>query len=155
MLTELLKSVFEYNPETGVFFRNGKPSGSVLPNGYVYLSLKKKRMLAHRIAWLMMTGMLPDAEVDHINRIRSDNRWSNLRIATRSQNAMNQSKRSDSRSGHKGVSWHSRVGKWRASIRAGGKHVHLGYYDSSERAAMAYNAAARSEFKQFHYEHSK
>lgn len=154
MDVELLRSVFQYNPETGMFLRGGGHTGSVLKNGYVYLSLNKKRMLANRVAWAIMTGSFPDSEVDHINRVKSDNRWSNLRVATRSQNAMNQSKRSDSSSGHKGVSWHSRVGKWRASIKANGKHVHLGYYDSAEKAAEKYNEASKAKFKNFHYENS-
>lgn len=152
-IDEIISS-FRYDPETGEFTRNGVKTGSILKNGYLYLSLKKKRILAHRAAWAIMTGSVPCAEIDHINRVKSDNRWVNLRVATRSQNAMNQSRRVNSRSGYKGVSWHSKVGKWRASIQAKGRHVHLGYYASAEKAAEKYTEAAKAEFKDFCHENA-
>lgn len=83
--------------------------------------------------------------VDHINHNGLDNRRANLRLVTKAQNAANSRNRRDSRSGLKGVSWRPHAGKWAAKI----KHQHLGYFTSAEEAALAYDAAALTEFGEF------
>lgn len=80
--------------------------------------------------------------VDHINHNPRDNRKSNLRLCTNSENNMNRYLQSNSKTGYKGVSW-SIVGNcWRAYIKVRGQQLHLGYFDTKEQAALAYNEAA-------------
>ena len=81
---------------------------------------------------------------DHINHDGLDNRRSNLRPVTNSQNAANMQQRRSSSSRYKGVSWNQRYSRWRAFIRLNGKSVHLGYFDDEISAATAYAVAALS-----------
>lgn len=82
-------------------------------------------------------------EIDHINGDRSDNRRSNLRIGTRSQNCQNSLKRANPTSSkYKGVSWIQAHGKWSARIKHNNKLIHLGYFDTEDEAGCAYNVAA-------------
>ena len=81
-------------------------------------------------------------DVDHINHDGLNNRRSNLRICSRSENLQNQRRRSDNRSGYKCVSFYKRTGKWRAYIMINGKETHLGYFDSPETAYMKYLEAS-------------
>jgi hypothetical protein len=88
-------------------------------------------------------GVSGDALVDHINGDTLDCRRSNLRVATSAQNAWNQRRRSTNSSGFKGVDLDRRRGKWRARVRVGdGRRIALGYFESAEAAARAYDAAA-------------
>jgi hypothetical protein len=87
--------------------------------------------------------------VDHWDGNGLNNQRKNLRPCTESQNQMNRRAQSNSVSGYKGVSWHTRTGKWRATIRIGGKHRELGFYRSKEEAAIAYNEAASQYFGEF------
>lgn len=81
--------------------------------------------------------------VDHINRNGLDNRRANLRIATTRQNAFNSALHRDSSSGFKGVSLdRTRGGKWRATIKADGRHYALGRFDTALEAARVYDMAA-------------
>lgn len=97
---ERLKDLLRYEPETGNFYwlnpaakrmHHGELAGFVDYNGYVYIKVDSKRHSAHRLAWLHVYGHFPSNFIDHINTVRSDNRISNLREATRSQNMMNRS----------------------------------------------------------------
>jgi len=81
-------------------------------------------------------------QIDHINRVKDDNRIENLRLATRSQNEANTGLRRNNSSGFKGVYFFKRTNRWLAKIAYDGLEIHLGYYDSAEEAAMAYNSAA-------------
>lgn len=99
MLTqEELKQKLIYDPETGIFtwiprprsFRRNYVAGGQMLNGYITIGVGKP-YLAHRLAFLYMTGQFPTNQVDHINRIRNDNRWCNLRDATSSENSFNKS----------------------------------------------------------------
>lgn len=91
----------------------------------------------------------PGSEADHINGMTLDNRRSNLRSATRVQNARNQRVRTDNTSGYKGVHFERPTGKWRASITVEGRKRTLAAYTSPELAAHAYDVAARRLFGEF------
>lgn len=155
MLTQdRLKQVLSYDPHTGVFTRIAKVSrktilGSVAgyvdkSHGYVSMSVDGKEYYAHRLAWLYMTGTWPTHTVDHRDRDRANNRFSNLRAATRTQNNQNMSVH-DGRemySAHKGVTWHKAGKRWMAQINANGKHHYLGLFASELDAANAYEKAS-------------
>ena len=161
---EFLQQHLIYYPETGLFrwrkrrfkvncgwnTKNaGQIAGSTCPAGYVLISLGKERFLAHRLAFVMMTGTAPIC-VDHINGVRHDNRWSNLRSATRSQNNKNKGVRSDNSSGATGVSWHCQRKRWVAEITCEKKHKFLGLFDTIAEASAAYKKAAEQLYGEFH-----
>jgi len=99
--------------------------------------------LEHRIIWKLVTGNDPVAEIDHANGVGDDNRWSNLREASRTQNAHNLKTPSTNTSGFKGVHWHAGARRWRATIKCEGTTpIHLGYFDDPEMAHAAYCSAA-------------
>lgn len=153
---EELKRLFIYNPGTGEFihttscryksFSAGDRAGTI-NKGYVMIRIPHRVYSAHRLAWLYMTGGWPKNCIDHINLERSDNRWLNLREATFSQNHCNKRKQSNNTSGLKGVTRHSV--KWRAKIKIGDKHVHLGLFDCPAAAAFAYMISADAHFGEF------
>ena len=149
---EQLRSYWIYNPETGVFRRRvtGEPVGSVLPNGYCYLTIDGKKYLAHRVAVAFMTGAWPIVLVDHRNLRKADNRWRNLRQATNRQNQANRRVRKDSRTGLKGVYWHRAGKKWAAKVyREDGSRKHLGLFNCPAAAHFAYVVGAAVEYGDF------
>ena len=91
MLTQdKLKELITYNPDTGIFIRkNGARAGTINNRNYERVSVSGINYLAHRLAFLYMTGEMPDEMVDHINGKTLDNRWCNLRKANKYQNAQN------------------------------------------------------------------
>lgn len=105
---------------------------------------KNKIILMHRLIINTPDGM----DTDHINGNKLDNRRCNLRVATRSQNLMNQ-KKSWGGSKYKGVSWHKNKGKWVAYIETDKKMKHLGIFVNEHDAATAYNMAALRYFRKF------
>jgi len=152
MLTvERLRELLKYDPETGIFTRKvansrrvkvGDEAGTLSTSGYVQIRIGYQRYSAHRLAWFYMTGDWPDQNIDHINCIRDDNRFANLREATFAENSGNASKRSDNSSGFKGVFFNKRTGAWMAAIQVRGKKQHLGYFGSAASAHAAYCVAA-------------
>lgn len=153
---EELRKVLRYDQHTGLFWwivkRNGvipgKPAG--VRAKYVRIKINGKSYSASCMAWLWMTGVWPEHEVDHSDLDKHNNKWSNLRAATRSQNTQNTAKRKTVKtSKYKGVWWHKWSGKWESKIQVGGKQVGLGRFDSELNAYLAYVAAAtrlRGEF---------
>jgi hypothetical protein len=114
------------------------------PNGRKY-ALRGDNVMLHRI----VMGMPPaDNDVDHINRDGLDCRKSNLRIALRTQNNWNATKRSNTKSKYKGVSRHVK-GSWFSRIGVYGKDIYLGHFKNEVDAALAYDAAARKYCGQF------
>lgn len=157
-------ALFRYDPESGLLIRRktvahnaqkGDVAGSVDRHGYIRVRVGNKHYPAHRIITMMMTGFWPENEVDHVNGCRTDNSWSNLRAATRQQNAHNQKKPCDNTSGFKGVTKNKRTGKWQAALFTSGKSYYLGSYTNPEEASQAYNGAAALVFGEFMRKESK
>jgi hypothetical protein len=155
---ERLRELYDYNPDNGLFTRKvrtsnrvkvGQIAGSINAEGYVLLTVDSRRYLAHRLAWLFMTGEMPAALIDHINEDRADNRWCNLREADNAQNLWNRGASAASKSGLKGAHFEERTGRWRASIRAKDTARFLGRFATAEEAHAAYVAAANDLHQQF------
>ena len=153
-----LHELLDYDPGTGAFTWRKAPgkrtelvgrTAGFDSHGYVFLSIDYQKYPAHRVAWFYVYGRWPRDEIDHINRIRSDNRIVNLREATHHQNTCNGPPRRTSKSGLIGVSWDSGTGQWRAHITVAGRTRHLGRFDSITEATVARQAAARAQFGDF------
>ena len=128
-----------YDPETGKFWRE---AGCATRSGYRYIWFRGRQHLEHRVAWFLHYGEWPSDQIDHVNGKRDDNRISNLRIATPSENLRNRAKPINNTSGFKGVSWNAKRGAWQATIRIGKFNKNLGGFNTREQAADAYNCAA-------------
>jgi hypothetical protein len=139
------REVLDYDPKSGVLSRNGKQAGGKGADGYRTVSVFGRRYRAARIVWLWMTGDWPKGDIDHINNDPMDDRWENLREASRVQNLAN----TRARSGLKGACWVSAKNKWKAQIRRDGKNRHLGYFDTPEEANAAYRDAALKAHGEF------
>jgi hypothetical protein len=157
---ERLRTVIHYDPLTGVFeWTTQRNNHRALPGTsaghykskrkYVIIGIYHHNYFAHRIAWLYMTGEMPTCDIDHINGDRADNRWANLRLATRSQNNANAKRRADNTSGFKGVTFNKRRNGWQAQIKLTGRNYNLGCFITPEEAHAAYRVAAAERFGQF------
>jgi len=152
MLTQdRLKELVSYNPETGIFTWVSRPTNRVKigsaagcpdKDGYILIGIAGKIYKAHRLAFLYMDGLMPEHDVDHINGVKSDNSWSNIRRATRSQNNIN-------RKGTKGYYWSKSNGHYRSNISINGKTVDLGGFDNEQDARQAYLDAATRHYGEF------
>lgn len=151
---EAAKEYLRYEPETGDFYwiksppkhnLAGKKAGYIESDGYVSLRLNGKRYKAHRVAWYLAYGEEPPGLLDHINRNRSDNRITNLRLSSPRLNQQNRSVYKRSVSGKTGVRHYK--GRWRASICVNQKHKWLGSFDDLEMAIAARVAAERELFQ--------
>lgn len=154
-----LQEVLFYNQDTGLFYwRNRPPRSSIEPGqaagcldtqGYVRIVVDGKVCQGHNLAWLYMRGVYPKGRIDHKNRVKSDNRFDNLRIATPSQNRANSP--STSSSGYKNVYYDSTRRRYRARMKnpETQKNSHLGWYASAELAAAAVDVAAASYHGEF------
>jgi len=125
-----------YNPETGIFTNK---IGNVIGcncNKYIYIRCNGKQHYAHRLAWLYMYGYWPKV-VDHINGNTKDNRISNLREATLSQNQHNSIKPKNNTSGVKGVYFNKKSQKWMARVYVNYKCIYLGTFKNIEDAKQS------------------
>jgi hypothetical protein len=147
-----LRHVLQFDPESGKFtwlnpqnsrIRAGTPAGHV--GKYMRIRIDGISYLAHRLAWLYMTGEWPSGQIDHVNCDKLDNRWSNLRDASPSQNNANVGPRARNTSGHKGVTWHKRNERWQVYL---GRSF-VGQFVSKDEAAEAYQKAAEERFGEF------
>ena len=161
-----LKRRLHYEPKTGLFTRliNKGPGkkGAIAghqthPKGYVQISVASRQYYAHRLAWFYVTGNWPKL-IDHINGITSDNRFSNLRECSMSENMQNLKSVGSriNKSGHIGV--FQIDGKWHSSIRymqnGKRKKVRMGPYSTKKEAIAAYRSA-KSMLHRFHPENTR
>lgn len=166
---EILREVLRYDPEKGkLFWRERHPSmfaeerhckswntkyanteafTANINSGataYKYGAVFGVNLYAHRVIMSMVYGFPPTHEVDHINGIKSDNRISNLRNATRRENGCNRPAQvGGSGGGVKGITMIKSSGRWQAQIRANGKYKYLGTFDTKAEAHEAYCSASR------------
>ncbi len=168
---EVLRQLLRYEPDTGslywghrdaLFFpaavrsaqhdaaiwnqlyAGQKAFQAVLRNGYMSGQVFKKKMLAHRVAWAIYYGAWPEGQIDHINRVKSDNRIANLRVVSAAGNAANRSSSVGKPDNEIGV-FPTRLGRFRASISVGGKSKYLGTFENKGDARAAY-LTAKSEY---------
>lgn len=159
---ERLKELLDYSPETGLFYwkveRGGKHVGAVAgctkgDFGYIIIGLDNRLYRAHQLAWFWMTGEWPSRFIDHRDTNKSNNRWRNLRLATKSQNMANMPAPIHNTSGLKGASRYragDSYGKpWQASISKDKKTFHLGHFATAAEAHVAYVSAAKRLFGEF------
>lgn len=148
-LKEKNAPVWVYNKHTGVITKDGVPKGSY-SNGYLLIWYKGSMRKAHHLAYELQGLSIPSS-VDHINGVRDDNRWLNLRAATARENACN--RRNVSRSGFKkGAYYNKRSRQWYSRIRVHGVGIYLGTFSNEEEAHRAYCEAAakyHGEFARF------
>jgi len=145
-----LLEYFSYDPHTGVLTRIKKTSGRRggigetvgSPCGQGYLQMRFfRKTLVHRVIWVMVYGVdISNLEIDHINGIKTDNRLSNLRSATHSENVANKHGRPKTVTGFWGVT--CRGDSFAARISMNNKTIFLGSYKNRYDAALAYDAAA-------------
>lgn len=143
-----LNAALNYDPETGTLTWKvrvnskvdaGEVAGTVNLKGYVVVGFKGKLIYAHRVAFLLMTGSWPVAQVDHLNGLKSDNRWCNLRDVSSKANNQNLRKaKTGSVTGLLGVSPSPKGVGFVAQIRLEGKKVYLGTFDTAEEAHQKY-----------------
>lgn len=151
-----VRSLLDYEPDTGTFrwkvlMAPRAPIGAIAGNvhdkdGRVRISIAGRMYFAHRLAWFWMTGEWPPNDVDHINGDSADNRWDNLRLATRSENLRNRVSK-PSNSGFRGV--FKRSDGWFAKIQVNRKQIYLGLFKTVEEADAAYKAAVKKYHGEF------
>lgn len=155
---EELREVFAYDPETGIVTnkvtrqykaKQGMEAGNLCAQGYRTLMFRRKNYRTHVIAWVIQTGHWPDKEIDHIDGNRSNNKWKNLRLATRAQNCLNVPMHRDNATGFKGVTKEKRTGRYIAQIFFQGKHHHIGAFRTPEEASLAYQAKSKELHGEF------
>jgi hypothetical protein len=174
---DYLRSILDYDPESGIFiwrersaemFPNetprrssanqaacwntryvGRPAGTFRDGEYTIVRIPghKSQVLAHRLAWFWFYGVWPSGDIDHVSRDKTDNRISNLREATRSQNQINRAHRRDNVLGVRGVCRHS--GRYVAQISFNRRHIYIGMYETLEDAKRAYEAEAARLYGDF------
>jgi hypothetical protein len=151
LTSDFARSILTYDPNTGIcrWKKNNKIAGSLTEDGYIRVTIKYRRYMLHRIIWLIVTGQYPVYDVDHRNTNRSNNRWKNLRDATRSQNIANSNLYSTNKSGLKGVRWRENEQAYSAQITANYICEHLGYSTCPAAAHLMYVIAADKLFKEF------
>ena len=148
LTAELVRELFDYDPETGALTWKSYASikrCSLHPNnkGYLRVGIDGKSYLQHRLCWLHFYGSLKVVQINHINRIKTDNRIVNLRNVSQSENLQNRMLTKKNKTGFKGVTLSQNRKKFIAQIQIGGKKINLGRFATPERAYMAYQTAAQ------------
>ena len=161
---EYLRECFRYEAETGKLFWlerplrhfanlracnawNAKYPGrealtAISTHGYFYGPCGGIKYFAHRIIWKIVTGEEPPPIVDHTDRNIKDNRWENLRAATKSQNNINSTVK-------RGVCFDKSRNKWVAQVKKNGKRVYVKRFDTEQEAVTARAIVARQLFGEF------
>ncbi len=152
---ERLKNELTLDTETGFLYWKtssqgraaGERAGSLCANGYRHIQFDGQTCQEHTIIWYILYGVL-EPNIDHKDRVRDNNRPSNLRKATRSLQKGNVNRKPNA-SGYQGVYWHNTNAKYYAQIKFDGLRVHLGYFDKAIDAHEAYKIAQLKYFGEF------
>jgi hypothetical protein len=150
-----IRQMLVYDAESGSFTwlcnrkgraaRVGAPAGSKRPDGYISVVVDGIRHYAHRLAWQINVGEIPDGmEIDHIDHDPSNNRIGNLRLVTSSGNRKNRSPDSRNKSGVNGVYWSKNAQAWAVQVRSSRKNNHIGYFKDLQEAVIARRVAEAS-----------
>lgn len=158
---ERLLELLHYNPETGAFTwrlnrnghvrvgnRAGNENRSRPDQPYRQIQIGRKNYRSGRLVWFYMTGKWPKKEIDHRNCNPLDDRWSNLRLATSTQNKANQKLRRDNKTGFKGVHRHGQRFYARANIN--GVYKYLGMFDTAKQASACYKRTMITTHGEYH-----
>lgn len=153
MLTaDYVKTLLNYDPETGVFFwtdkahgkAKNKKAGYLDADKYLKIRINYKQYLLHRIAWLIVYGVWPENQIDHIDGDPQNNRISNLRDVDARINQHNRKKAaSNNMICFLGVSKTKKGRPYRARIKICGVEKNIGRFDTAEDAHKAYLKAKR------------
>lgn len=156
MLTQKeLKDNLKYNKDSGVFIRKksntnrvniGDIAGTLSNNGYISITINGRRYQAHQLAWLYEYGVFPDKCIDHINRVKTDNRFCNLRNIDRWKNNVNKDLQKNNKTGYVGVNFIQKSNKYHARIKIHNKNIHLGYFDKIDDAITVRKRAEKKYF---------
>jgi hypothetical protein len=152
-----LCELLDINTETGIFIwkhtmggkaKKGQQAGAINAHGYIMIRVDQTDYLAHRLMWLYVYGAFPILNIDHIDRNRSNNRPTNLRLATPKQNGENRSLKSKNASGHRGVFLRKYLKSkpWAVNIMSNRKTIHIGYFATVEEAIVARRMAEDKYF---------
>lgn len=149
-----VRELFDYHEDGYLIWRRnqgynktkGRRAGVLEYHGYSRVRVYKKSYAEHRLIWMWHYGTVPSMDLDHIDRNRSNNRIENLRLASRARNNQNSTKRKNTSSRWKGVSWAKHVRKWHAYLNTENGRLQLGYFDKEVDAAAAYDRAAEEHF---------
>jgi len=148
-----LRELLDYDASTGVFFwrrsvgsraQKGQAAGTTNGRGYIKICIDGSQYLAHRLAWLHVSGNWPTHNIDHISGNRTDNCICNLRDVAQSLNLQNQrfARTDNKNSGLLGV--RKLRQRWGASITVDKKRIHLGLFDTAQQAHEKYLDAKRN-----------
>lgn len=153
------RQLLDYNPQTGalswkVQHRHASSDGKAgCPErkgcAHRVIRIDGELYQAHRVIWLWMMGHWPANEIDHIDGDGLNNRWSNLREATSSQNKQNTRLRIDNSTGYRGVTFDKNRMRYIARVYIGGTARHLGRFDTAKEAADAAQMARLKYFGPF------
>lgn len=144
---ECLKSLFDYKDGNLILKvtipksrkRLGECMGSLKRTGYIEVTIKKKQYLAHRLVYIWHNGEIKDnLQIDHINRIRNDNRIENLRLVTHQENQWNNNLNKS-----KGYRYIKNIDMYNARITVNRKNIHLGNFKTKEQAHQVYLEAKK------------
>ena len=148
---EEIQRRYTYNPETGTLCwrinqrcaKAGSPAGSVYSNGYLMVYVAGQPALAHRVAWVLVTGEEPPDVIDHKDRNPLNNAWDNLRASSM---RLNQGNRTHTRGRKLPMGVRKQGNKYAARMTQRGTSIHLGTFSTIPEAEAAYRKAKAEYF---------
>ena len=157
---EEVKAALDYNPDTGIFVWkwrsdvppkvNGRDAGQEagsMVGAYREIHFNGRKCLSHILAWFYMTGNWPERFIDHKDQNKTNNKWDNLRLATKGQNSMNRGVQPNNKLGFRGVC--ESFGKYEALVAMNGKKVFRRRFDTVEEAVYWRDYAVQYHHKEF------